>query len=58
MDDVFFPLVVFAAMLVLAIAGAMFFVMDFRHFNEVVKQCTEQGYIQNKTTRIKCAVEK
>jgi hypothetical protein len=58
MDDMFFPVVVMVLVGVLATFGVMYLAMDFRHYNEVVKQCNEQGYIQNKTTRIKCAVEK
>lgn len=58
MEDAFFAVVFFIAMLVLAIAGVMYLAMDFRHFNEVVKQCNEQGYIQNKTVRISCTVDK
>ena len=57
MDD-FMGIVVIVLALVLAVFGALHLSMDFRHYNEVFKQCNEQGYIQNKTTRIKCAVEK
>lgn len=43
--------------LVLATFGGMYLVMDYRHFREIERHCTAQGYIQNQTTRITCAVE-
>ena len=57
MDD-FMGIVVLVLVLVLAVFGAIHMSMDFRHFNEIAKQCNEQGYIQNKTVRIKCVMEK
>ena len=31
---------------------------DYRKFDRLVEQCEKQGFIQDKTIRIKCAVEK
>lgn len=54
MDDMFGVVVVIVAGFILSAIGAGHLVMDFRHFDEITKQCEEQGYIQNKTVRIKC----
>ena len=43
--------------IMLAVGGAVHLSSDFRHFDEVVKQCKKQGFIQNQTTRITCKVE-
>jgi hypothetical protein len=56
--DEFMSILVMVLVLWLAGFGVVFLSMDFRHYNEVARQCNEQGFIQNKTTRIKCAVEK
>lgn len=37
--------------------GVTAMVLDVRHFDDVVRQCREQGYIQDKTTRVLCVVE-
>jgi uncharacterized membrane protein YidH (DUF202 family) len=58
MDNMFFPIVASVIVLVLAGGGVMHLAMDFRHFNQVVAQCEEQGYIQNNTVRLICAKEK
>ena len=58
MSDDIFTISVFIGFMTLAVFGAMFLVMDFRHFSDVAKQCDKQGYIQNETTRIQCRVEK
>lgn len=57
MDDMFGAVVVIVVGTLLAIMGAAHLVMDFRHFDEIKKQCEEQGYIQNQTVRIKCQKE-
>lgn len=31
---------------------------DNREFGDIVKQCREMGYIQDKVTRITCSIEK
>ena len=31
---------------------------DKREFGDIVKQCQEMGYIQDKVTRITCSIEK
>lgn len=38
----------------LAIIGTIFLASDFRHFNRIVKQCDENGFIQNETIRVMC----
>jgi hypothetical protein len=58
MNDDAFTIGFFVALLALAVFGAMFLVMDFRHFRDVATQCEKQGFIQNNTTRIQCRVEK
>lgn len=30
---------------------------DYRHFDKITKQCTEQGFIQNETVRISCSAD-
>ena len=57
MDNMFGAVVVLVAVVILAVIGAGHLVMDFRHFDRITKQCKEQGYIQNKTVRIKCQKE-
>lgn len=36
----------------------LFGLSDFREFDSIKKQCQESHFIQNKTTRITCEVEK
>lgn len=38
--------------------GIAHIVIDHRSFAEIKMQCEKQGFIQDKTTRIKCEVEK
>ena len=58
MEDSFFTVMFIVVVLLLAATGAMFLVLDFRHFKEIAAQCEKQGYIQNDTTRIICTKEK
>ena len=58
MEDSFFTVMFIVVVLLLAMTGAMFLVLDFRHFKEIAAQCEKQGYIQNDTTRIICTKEK
>lgn len=53
-----FAAIVIGCVVVLAALGVSTMMMDFRHFDETVKHCEERGYIQNKTTRVLCSVEK
>jgi len=41
----------------LSTVGIISLVTDNRHFSDIESQCKQQGYIQNKTTRIICKVE-
>lgn len=41
----------------LSAVGIISLVTDNRHFGDIEAQCKQQGYIQNKTTRIICKVE-
>jgi len=50
-------LVLLFGICILAVVGGIHLAMDFRHYNELYKQCQEQGFIQNETTRITCKVE-
>ena len=56
MDDIF-GMIIAVALIVLATLGSVHLAMDFRHFDDVEKQCKAQGYIQNQTTRILCSIE-
>jgi hypothetical protein len=56
MDDIF-GMIILAALVTLSAFGSVYLAMDFRHFSEVERQCKEQGYIQNQTTRILCSIE-
>lgn len=58
MNDDFIGVAFFSTLLVLAVIGAVFLCLDFRHFSEIVAQCEKQGYIQNETVRLTCAKEK
>jgi len=44
--------------LIFAIFGVIHVGDDYRHFKEVQEQCSRYGFIQNKTVRITCVVEK
>ena len=57
MDDMIGVIVALVVVFALSTIGVRHLVMDFRHFNEITEQCEEQGYIQNKTVRIKCQKE-
>lgn len=35
-----------------------FAIIDYRDFNSIVKQCEKQGFIQDKTIRVSCSLEK
>jgi len=53
----FFAAVAITCVLALACFGVIFIAGDFRHFDEIAKQCTRQGYIQDNTIRIICQKE-
>lgn len=55
--DEFFAVLVLVVVLTLDVFGTIFIAGDFRHFDDITKQCVEQGYIQNRTTRIICHKE-
>ena len=55
-DSVLLGLVV-TVVVFLAAGGVVHLAMDFRHYNDLYKQCKEQGFVQNQTTRITCKVE-
>jgi hypothetical protein len=56
MDDS--PGIIIALLTVaLAVFGIISLVTDNRYFKDIESQCKQQGYIQNKTTRIMCKVE-
>jgi|688.fasta_scaffold529982_2 hypothetical protein len=60
MDDAPGAIPVFIAVVVLAALSAVGIIAIFtdnRHFGDIESQCKQQGYIQNKTTRIMCKVE-
>lgn len=57
MDEPVFGVLIVVGTLVLATLGGVHLAMDFRHFREIERHCTAQGYIQNQTTRITCTVE-
>ncbi len=61
MDDDFNFILVFLIAFITCIlipVGMWMLVEDYRHFSTITNQCKTQGYIQSKTTRIKCEVEK
>ena len=60
MDDAPGAITVFIFVVILAslsAVGIISLVTDSRHFSDIEAQCKQQGYIQNKTTRIMCKVE-
>lgn len=40
------------------VVSGQFAVIDYREFSNVVKQCEKQGFIQDKTIRVSCSVDK
>lgn len=53
-----FGTVVFVAVISFCIGSPIsHYFKDERAFDEIVEQCTKQGYIQDKTTRIICSKE-
>lgn len=38
-------------------AGIGHFALDYRHFDQIKRDCTERGFIQNDKVRINCSVE-
>lgn len=40
------------------VVSTQFAIVDYRDFDNIVKQCEKQGFIQDKTIRIACTVEK
>lgn len=57
MDNIFAGIVI-GCVVVFALIGFGFSVGDFRYFNTIAHQCEKQGYIQDKTTRVLCSIEK
>lgn len=41
----------------LIVAGGAHWVGDYRHFDQIVRDCKERGFIQNENIRMKCVVE-
>ena len=56
MED-FATCVLVTVVVLLATLGVGVLVMDLRHYPEIVKQCKENGRIQNNSIRILCQVE-
>lgn len=40
------------------VVSGQFAVIDYRDFGNIVKQCEKQGFIQDKTIRVSCSVDK
>ena len=57
MDDTHAQCIIALLIVVLAVFGIISLVTDNRYFKDIESQCKQQGYIQNKTTRIMCKVE-
>jgi len=57
MDDIFLPALITSVFLVLSTIGVFHISKDFRHYDQILRQCQKQGFIQNETTRITCKVE-
>lgn len=57
MGDDLFALIVIVVVVVLATVGVYTLNADVRHFNNVIRDCRTQGYVQDKTTRLICYVE-
>jgi len=56
--DEFFAAIVVAIVTGLCVFGIIFLVADVRPFDGIVKQCKEQGHIQNDKVRVMCSMEK
>jgi hypothetical protein len=56
MDNVV-PFIIAVPLAVFSTVGIIALSTDSRHFGDIEAQCKQQGYIQNKTTRIICKVE-
>ena len=58
MEDTF--MVLFAiGLMTLSVVGINCMAADHRHFDrDIIKPCSERGYIQDNNTRIICSVEK
>jgi hypothetical protein len=57
MDDAPGSIIIALLIVALAVFGIISLITDNRHFGDIESQCKQQGYIQNKTTRIMCKVE-
>jgi hypothetical protein len=57
MDDSPGSIIIALLIVALAVFGIISLVTDNRYFKDIESQCKQQGYIQNKTTRIMCKVE-
>jgi hypothetical protein len=57
MDDAPGSIIIALLIVALAVFGIISLVTDNRYFKDIESQCKQQGYIQNKTTRIICKVE-
>lgn len=53
MEDIF--VIIFAGFAAVGMTATM---LDLRHFDTIVKECKEQGYVQDDTTRVLCVVQK
>lgn len=58
MDDNISAVILFFLVLWLAFLGVIFIFSDNRSFDSIVRDCQERQYIQNKTIRITCNVNK
>lgn len=56
MEEVF-TIVVILCVFILAVFGVTLLAGDYRLFDNIVKQCETQGYIQNQTIRLTCTKE-
>jgi len=57
MDEVLWAIMV-AWFVVATTFTIQFAIVDYRDFSKIVNQCEKQGFIQDKTIRIMCSVEK
>lgn len=55
--DAIGAMIVFIIGMVCIAISVIFISNDYRHFDQVVKQCTDRGYIQNNNVRIMCKPE-
>ena len=58
MDEFGPTLIMVCVVLALAIVGVVNLSLDMRYFGTLVHECKTQGYIQDKTTRLYCGLEK